>query len=93
MSIEQLAEKLDVSPAYLGLIERGVRGENPKRKMIMDIAYMFNLSADYILGVDNSVKKKINKESREYEELLCLYKLLDEKPRKQLLSIARVLLK
>ena len=56
MSVEQLAEILNVSPSYIGLIERGQRGTNVK--LLLKICELFNTSVDEFL----SDKKMLLKE-------------------------------
>ncbi|SET28996.1 DNA-binding transcriptional regulator, XRE-family HTH domain [Natronincola peptidivorans] len=46
-TLEQLAEILDLSPSYMGLIERGQRGISIETLCKLSIA--FNVSTDYLL--------------------------------------------
>lgn len=45
---EQLSEKADVSPAYIGMIERGEKV--PKLETFVNIANSLNVTADELLG-------------------------------------------
>lgn len=94
ITLEELAGKLNISSTYLGLIEMGKRGKNINSELLVSIAYIFDLSTDYLLGVEDAIEQKgaIDEENEEYRKLLSLYKLLEEKPREQLLAIAHILL-
>jgi transcriptional regulator with XRE-family HTH domain len=51
MNVDELAMQLDITPSFLGLIERGDRGMSAER--LIDICEFFKCSADFILtGAD-----------------------------------------
>ena len=94
ITLEELASKLNISPTYLGLIEMGKRGKNINSELLVSLAYVFDLSTDYLLGVEEAVQKKggINADNEDYKKLLSLYKMMEEKQREQLIAIAHVLI-
>jgi len=47
MSIEDLAKRLDITPGYLGLIERGERGTTASR--LIALSRIFRISLDYLM--------------------------------------------
>lgn len=47
MSLDDLAEVLDVSPGFIGLVERNKRGTS--REKIEKLCDIFNVSADYLM--------------------------------------------
>lgn len=57
---EDLAEKLDVSGSAIGGYERGIR--EPSLELIGKIAKELDVSADYLLGVEEALK-----DSKDYE--------------------------
>ncbi len=57
LSIEQLAELLDVSGSFLGLVERGQRGLGIEK--LCKLTDIFNISLDDLFAEKNSYKKTI----------------------------------
>jgi len=90
ITLNDLASKLDISTTYLGLIEMGKRGKNINIELLCKIAYAFDVSVDYLLG---QAERPTPAEGEEYVTLLTLYRLMTEKEREQLVSIAQVLVK
>ncbi|MCT4566552.1 MAG: helix-turn-helix domain-containing protein [Maledivibacter sp.] len=52
LTIEQLSELIDVSPSFLGLVERGSRGLSIEK--LASVAEAFDISIDSLLKVDSS---------------------------------------
>jgi len=80
MSMEDLAKQLDITPGYLGLIERGKRGTSESR--LIDISHIFRVSLDYLMtGREKAPSKApINavtfiRDSLSEHEQLCLVEL------------------
>lgn len=51
LTLEQLAEILDLSPSYMGLIERGQRGISIET--LYKLAVTFNVTTDYLIASDD----------------------------------------
>ncbi|WP_165613131.1 helix-turn-helix domain-containing protein [Paramaledivibacter caminithermalis] len=54
LTIEQLSELIDVSPSFLGLVERGYRGLSIEK--LVAIAEAFDISIDSLLKTTDSDK-------------------------------------
>ncbi|MEW9122207.1 MAG: helix-turn-helix transcriptional regulator [Thermotaleaceae bacterium] len=54
LTLEKLAEILDLSPSYMGLIERGQRGISIET--LYKLAKIFNVTTDYLLSMNDSRK-------------------------------------
>jgi transcriptional regulator with XRE-family HTH domain len=65
---EELAEKLDLHPSYIGLIERGLR--SPSLETISAIAEFFKISEASLLYDE----KRCEEVDIKREELLCVLK-------------------
>lgn len=91
LTLSDLAHKLDISTTYLGLLEMGKRGKNINLDLLVKIGYVFGVSTDYLLGLESD--EKYEEKQKEYETMLTLYRLMDEKQREKILDIAQVLLK
>lgn len=65
---EQLAEKLSVNRATLASweIDRAI----PDLETIKNITIFFNISTDYLLGINNKMLEQINSGIDEHEKLL-----------------------
>ena len=62
MTMEVLAEKVDLSIAYIGLIERGER--TPSLGKLVEICNILHTSLDYIVnGLDDKVKSAISQDA------------------------------
>lgn len=63
ISMEELAEMLELSPAFVGLIERGQRGASVKN--IVKIANIFGVTVDSIVSENSSAVnvREMNKET------------------------------
>lgn len=48
---EELGKKLGITPASIGLYEQGRR--TPDNNMLIQLATLFNVSVDYLLGFDD----------------------------------------
>ena len=66
MTQAQLAEAVDLSPNYIGLIERGVG--NPSLNSILVIADVLVVNPDYFIG--RGAKKEREPKCEEYEEII-----------------------
>ncbi len=51
LTLEQLAEILDLSPSYMGLIERGQRGISIET--LYKLAIAFDVTTDYLISSDD----------------------------------------
>lgn len=63
LTLEQLAEVLELSPSYMGLIERGQRGISIDT--LYKVCMTFKISSDYLIGIENDTAQ-----SGEYHILL-----------------------
>ena len=90
LTLNDLANKLDISTTYLGLIEMGKRGKNINIELLLKMAHIFNVTVDYMLGVDEDSKST---DKEEHETLLTFYRLMEEKDRDKLIAIAQILLR
>lgn len=66
LTIEELAEILNIAPGFLGLIERGQRGT--RLKNLFKIATFFGLSMDQLTGFNTIKNNDDNEGLNEYEE-------------------------
>ncbi len=80
LTIEKLAEKLDVSPSFLGCVERGERA--------LSLEKLYNISELFDVTVDSLIKEKSSETSR-VEEMSLLLKELDENEYRTVYEIAR----
>lgn len=91
ITLDELSSALNISSTYLGLIEMGKRGQNIKIELLVKIAFIFNVTTDYLIGIE-SVNTK-NEDKNDYEKLLSLYRLMDESNKSKIISIAQILLR
>ena len=91
LTLNDLSAKLDISTTYLGLIEMGKRGKNINVELLLKIAYAFNVSCDYLLGIDDN--SSVLEKNKQYEPLLTHYRLMEDRDKERLVSIAQVLLR
>lgn len=70
LTIEQLSELIDLSPSFLGLVERGVRGLSIEK--LITVAEVFDISIDSLLKTDSS------KEATKYDTVKSLLYNLDD---------------
>lgn len=54
MTQEELAEKVNLHPSYVGILERGER--NPSLKSLVKIAAVFNINPDYFLDTGKRIR-------------------------------------
>lgn len=80
LTIEKLAEKLDVSPSFLGCVERGERA--------LSLENLYNISELFDATVDSLIKDKSSYTSR-LEEMSLLLKELNENEYRTVYEIAR----
>jgi|GEM_PF-2160358 len=94
ITLEELASKLNISSTYLGLIEMGKRGKNINSELLVNIAYIFDLTTDYLLGMEHTTEGNdvVAERDEDFKKLLSLYKLMEERQRSQFIEIAHVLL-
>ncbi|EKQ57236.1 MULTISPECIES: helix-turn-helix transcriptional regulator [unclassified Clostridium] len=59
LTIEELAEIINVSPSFLGLVERGDRGVSIEK--LCKIAEVFELSIDSLLNTNQTSNSKYDK--------------------------------
>lgn len=87
---EQLAEQLDISTSYLGLLERGEK--NPSLQTLWEIKQTFNRPLEYFLVNQGEVDQyRTNEVGREYseavganelssiEEMVSIFETMEEK--------------
>lgn len=91
IKLHELSNKLNITPSYLRLIEVGERGKNINIDLLLRIAFILNITTDYLLGREDVNKLWGNDE--EYEVLLSLYRSMSEEERKKIISIAKILIK
>ncbi len=60
----QLAKMLGVSPSAIGMYEQGRR--EPDNKTISRLALLFNVTTDFMLGVDHSPQMKQTKDFSDF---------------------------
>lgn len=70
LTIEQLSELIDLSPSFLGLVERGARGLSIEK--LITVAEVFDISIDSLLKTDNS------NEATKYDTVKSLLYNLDD---------------
>jgi transcriptional regulator with XRE-family HTH domain len=68
---KELAEQLNISPSTIAMYESGRR--DPDTETLQKIANFFDVSVDYLLGLD--IKKKRSTEAQDFEQNV---KKLDE---------------
>ncbi|MDR2939929.1 MAG: helix-turn-helix domain-containing protein [Clostridiales bacterium] len=70
ISIEELAEMLELSSAFVGLIERGQRGASVKN--LIKISEIFSVSIDSLINTNRSNYSNLseNKENQNYKARL-----------------------
>ena len=77
---EKLAELLRVSPQAISKWERGVA--NPDLYLIPDIAEIFNVSADFLLGIDASdTESRLDRLERQIEALATTERRQSNEPK------------
>lgn len=81
ISIEKLAEILDISPSHMGLVERGERGISIE--VLVRIANTFNISVDSLLL--NEAAQDLSR----LEQMQIFVDSLDKEQYELLLSIAK----
>jgi transcriptional regulator with XRE-family HTH domain len=80
LTIEKLAEKLDISPSFLGCVERGERS--------LSIENLVHISEFFSVTIDSLVKK-IKSDSSRLEEMSLLIKELDDNQYRTVYKIAQ----
>lgn len=90
ITLDELSSLLNISSTYLGLIEMGKRGKNIRVELLVKMAYLFNVTTDYLLGIENS--NVLNGNNDECKKLIYLYKLMDETNKRKIIEISKVLL-
>lgn len=65
MSLEDLAEIINVTPGFLGLVERGQRGTDISK--LADIAKSFDVTLDYL--TTNSNKQNLSLNEKEFDPI------------------------
>lgn len=80
MTQKELCSKLNVSEVSIRNWETGVK--NPSITAIMDLARLFNVSTDYLLGVNCSHDTPLFSLNKREQKLLDNYKQLDEHGKK-----------
>ena len=84
-SIRELAECLDLTPGFIGLIEKGERGLSAE--LLINISSIFNCSADYLLtGAQNASATNPHSKSNQTTEIDLL---LNAQSRKKLADFIR----
>ena len=68
LSQEQLADRLGVTRSLINAYETSRRF--PSLDMLIKLAYSFNVSTDYLLGVDKTKKIDISELSDEHSSIL-----------------------
>lgn len=58
LTIQELANKLNIPPSSLGMYERGMR--NPDLELVMKISSIFNVDAKYFYDENNTISELIN---------------------------------
>lgn len=69
----QLGERIGLTNATIGYYERHERCPSPD--IVKKLAYVFHVSADYLLGIDD--KKLINVSDLNVEEVQLIMKMID----------------
>jgi len=90
ITLNELSAKLEISTTYLGLIEMGKRGKNINIELLYRLAFVFDVSVDYLLGLSERENKP---QDPEQETIMTLFKLMTDKERKQMIGLAQVLIK
>ncbi|MCL1935125.1 MAG: helix-turn-helix domain-containing protein [Defluviitaleaceae bacterium] len=90
LTLNDLAKNLEISATYLGLIEMGKRGKNINVDLILKISKIFEVSIDYLFGLDF---ENTTKDDEEYRTLKIYYKMMKKEEKEQFISIAKILLK
>lgn len=90
LTLNDLAKKLGISTTYLGLIEMGKRGKNINVELLLKISNAFDVTTDYLLGLNHDEKNQ--EEEKEFETLLTYYRLMTEREREKLIKIANILI-
>ncbi len=85
----ELASLLSVSNGTVGMWETGKR--QPDLNTVVKIATFFNVSVDYLLGIDQEFEGNNDKLTAEEELLLQLFNGCDEECQNYLLAKAEVL--
>ena len=89
LTLTDLASNLGISTTYLGLIEVGKRGKNMNVELLLQIAHIFDVTTDYLLGLD--VKEdRIESDEKQYETLLTYYRLMNDQEQEKLIKIANM---
>lgn len=70
---KQLAERVGVTMSVISYYE--LRERCPSPDILKKLAYVFHVSADYLLGIDD--KKLINASDLNEEELQLIMKMID----------------
>lgn len=60
MTQVELAEKIDVSPAFMSIIERGTKGMNVRT--FITLCEALDVSADWLLGIESPASLQTNNE-------------------------------
>ena len=79
-TLEQLSERIDVTPNYMGNIERGTR--TPSVPILLKIASALDVSLDYLVGDPNS-----SSHSHYIDKIISKMKDLNETRQKELYDV------
>lgn len=75
-SQKQVAKKLGVSPSVISSYENGDR--TPSTEVLLSLSYLYNCSADYLLGrISNVTKYVINTEGLTDNQICALANLIE----------------
>ena len=86
MSKLKLSELINVSPVSIAHWECG--NKKPSAEAIISLARIFNISSDYLLGIDK--KPESIPLSRQEKELLSIYRLLDNYGKQLIDSVSSI---
>lgn len=88
ISQPELAKKIGVSKGTISFWENDIN--EPKASYIISLAKYFNVSADFLLGINKEIN---NKERIQKPEILAIYNTLTRPHKNMLLGFAKELLK
>lgn len=75
MTQKQLAEKLGVTSSVISYYELSER--NPSPEVIIKLAGIFHVSADYLLGIEHTDRKTLDISGLDYEDISVLQHMAD----------------
>ena len=86
MTQAELASKLGLSPSTIGMYEQDRR--EPSLDVLRDIAVIFGVSVDYLLGKESVAREQRTKDANT-EELVDLFGLLSPDDQQAILNLAK----